>query len=110
MAASSNRAKPAPRRSGALITADLALEQGRDLFVVPGNADSPNSAGSNALLRDCARAVTTGTDILSEYEGLYPNAVRPVKEIFTPPEKPASFQTRQRAAFRRPAVFILYIG
>ena len=79
----------APRRSGALITADLALEQGRDLFVVPGNADSPNSAGSNALLRDCARAVTTGTDILSEYEGLYPNAVRPVKEIFTPQEKPA---------------------
>ena len=79
----------APRRSGALITADLALEQGRDLFVVPGNADSPNSAGSNALLRDCARAVTTGTDILSEYEGLYPNAVQPVKEIFTPQEKPA---------------------
>ena len=79
----------APRRSGALITANLALEQGRDLFAVPGNADSPNSAGCNALLRDCARAASTGMEILSEYEGLYPNAVKPVTEIFTPPEKPA---------------------
>lgn len=79
----------APRRSGALITANLALEQGRDLFAVPGNADSPNSAGCNALIRDCARAVSSGMDILSEYEGLYPGAVKPVKEIFTPPEKPS---------------------
>jgi len=74
----------APRRSGALITADLALEQGRDLFVVPGNADSAASAGSNALLRDCARAVTCGMDILSEYAGLYPNAIKPDSRVFVP--------------------------
>ena len=61
----------APEKSGALITANLALEQGRDLFVVPGNADSPASAGSNALLRECGRAVSSGWDILSEYDGQY---------------------------------------
>ena len=61
----------APERSGALITAARALEQGRDLFVVPGNADSPNCVGSNALMRDCAKPVTDGKDVLIEYERLY---------------------------------------
>ena len=61
----------APERSGALITASRALEQGRDLFVVPGNADSPNCAGSNALMRDCAKPVTGAVDVLCEYERLY---------------------------------------
>lgn len=61
----------APERSGALITAARALEQGRDLFVVPGNADSPNCVGSNALMRDCAKPVTGGKDVLEEYERLY---------------------------------------
>ena len=74
----------APKRSGALITADLALEQGRDPFVVPGNADSAASMGSNALLKDCAKAVTCGMDILAEYGGLYPDAVKPEARIFTP--------------------------
>ena len=61
----------APEKSGALITASRALEQGRDLFVVPGNADSPSCAGSNALMRDCAKPVTGGADVLCEYERLY---------------------------------------
>lgn len=61
----------APLKSGALITANDALEQGRDLFVVPGNADNPNCAGSNNLLREGAKAVMTGADILEEYSGLF---------------------------------------
>jgi len=65
----------APRRSGALITADLALEQGRDLFAVPGNADNPGCAGTNALIRDCAKAVMSAGDILVEYEKLFPALV-----------------------------------
>ena len=68
--------------------ADLALEQGRDLFAVPGNVDSPNSVGTNGLIRDCARAVTCGMDILSEYEGLYPYAVRPEALVFPAPDLP----------------------
>ena len=92
----------APRRSGALITADLALEQGRDLFVVPGNVDSPASAGSNALLRDCARAVSSGMDILSEYEGLYPDVIRTGAKIFTAPEKPAKGQEAPKTEIDNP--------
>lgn len=61
----------APAKSGALITAELALEQGRDVFAVPGNVDNPNCAGSNALLREGARFVRSGSDILEEYSGLY---------------------------------------
>ena len=66
----------APTKSGALITAHQAAEQGRDVFVVPGNIDVPSCAGSNALLRDGAIAVANGWDIVSEYEALYPDVVR----------------------------------
>ncbi|MBQ3275985.1 MAG: DNA-processing protein DprA [Oscillospiraceae bacterium] len=76
----------APRRSGALITANLSLDQGRDLFAVPGNADSETSFGTNALLQDCAKAVTCGMDILCEYAGLFPGRIREKTVEFAPPE------------------------
>jgi DNA processing protein len=66
----------APNKSGALITADYALEYGRDVFAVPGNADSPKSQGSNALIKDGAKAVTYGWDICCEYAGLFPDKLR----------------------------------
>lgn len=66
----------APAISGALITARQAAEQGRDVFVVPGNIDVPTCAGSNALLRDGAIAVSNGWDVVSEYQSLYPNRIR----------------------------------
>lgn len=66
----------APEKSGALITARLAAEQGRDVFVVPGNIDQPGFVGSNRLLRDGAIMVSSGWDILSEYEALYPDKIR----------------------------------
>ena len=62
----------APEKSGALITARQAAEQGRDVFVVPGNIDVPTFVGSNALLRDGAIAVSSGWDVVSEYRHLYP--------------------------------------
>ena len=79
----------APTRSGALITADLALEQGKELFVVPGNVDSPNCEGSNALLRDCAKAVSGGWDVLCEFESLFPHRIRPQegRTAHLPPER-----------------------
>ena len=70
----------APKKSGSLITAELALEQGRDVFVIPGNIDSPNSAGSNALLREGASAVSTGWDMVGEYEELFPGKLRPSEQ------------------------------
>ena len=65
----------APEKSGALITARQAADQGRDVFVVPGNIDVPTFVGSNRLLRDGAIAVSHGWDILSEYEGLFPGKI-----------------------------------
>ena len=62
----------APEKSGSLLTARYALDQGRDVFVVPGNVDDPRCAGSNRLLRSGAIAVSCGEDVLAEYEGMYP--------------------------------------
>ena len=54
----------ARERSGALITADLALEEGRDVFAVPGEITSALSAGANALLRLGATPLTSSADVL----------------------------------------------
>jgi DNA processing protein len=56
----------APARSGALITASFAADQGREVFVIPGNVYSPASEGANALLRDGARLVRHGGDVLED--------------------------------------------
>ncbi len=56
----------APERSGALITVSFAADQGREVFVVPGDVRSLMSAGCNALLRDGARAVRSAEDILED--------------------------------------------
>ena len=53
-------------RSGALITARHAMEQGREVFAVPGQVDSPNSSGPHRLIRDGAKLATCVDDILEE--------------------------------------------
>jgi DNA processing protein len=73
----------APEISGALITARQAADQGRDVFVVPGNIDVPTCQGSNALLRDGAIMVTSGWDVMSEYQLLFPDKVRKFNEKLT---------------------------
>ena len=65
----------APEDSGALITARQAAEQGRDVFVVPGNIDMPSFAGSNALLREGAIMAGSGWDVVGEYQAQYPDKV-----------------------------------
>lgn len=80
----------APEKSGALITARQAADQGRDVFVVPGNIDVDSCRGSNALLRDGAIAVSSGWDVLSEYEAQFPEKIRknttPAKQTAYPDE------------------------
>lgn len=71
----------AAERSGSLITAHDALDQGRDVFAVPGPADAPMSGGTNGLIsRGEAKLVRSAWDILSEYAGQYPQ-----KLTFPPP-------------------------
>lgn len=66
----------AEEHSGTLITMRLALDQGRDAFAVPGNADAPMSRGTNLLIqRGEAKLVLSGWDILCEYEQLLPGRV-----------------------------------
>ena len=86
-----------PKRSGSLITARRALEQGRDVFAVPGSISNHLSSGTNQLIKDGAALVTKGWDVISEYAHLRPDkavykkdeldiridSVRPIRE----PEK-----------------------
>ena len=67
----------APAKSGALLFANEAMSQGREIFAVPGNADSPNSVGTNDLLMDGAIPATGGWDILCGFERRYPGLADP---------------------------------
>ncbi|MCC8120429.1 MAG: DNA-processing protein DprA [Oscillospiraceae bacterium] len=63
----------AGEKSGAAITVDLALEQNRDTFALPGPADAPMSVGTNRMIRmGWARLITGAADILEEYQGRRP--------------------------------------
>ena len=57
----------AKKRSGSLITCERAMEEGRDIYSVPGNVLDGNFAGNNYLIKEGAKLVTEGLDILSEY-------------------------------------------
>lgn len=54
----------AKEKSGTLITVDFALEQGRDVYVVPGNINSVNSVGTNDLIKQGAKLVSRYEDII----------------------------------------------
>ena len=86
----------APQKSGTRLFVQEAVEQNRDIFAVPGNADSDLSAGTLELLKSGAKPVASGWDVLSEYASVYPGLSRhdptdtePDPEPENPPEKPS---------------------
>ncbi len=98
----------APEKSGALITANLALEQGRDVYVVPGNVDQPSFAGSYRLLKDGAAPVHSGGELSEEYAHRFSGSVRQVatmnltSEAVIPagPRLPKPVQIREKPAVK----------
>ena len=92
----------APKISGALITARQALDQGRDVFVVPGNIDVPTCEGSNELLRQGGILARTGWDVMGEYQALYPDKVVQFDRAGMQSAYPDEVQRAQAPAEERP--------
>lgn len=67
----------AGERSGSLITAGYAAEQGRDVFAIPGDITGSTYSGANKLIRDGAKPVFSAYDIFSEYSLRFPGVISP---------------------------------
>lgn len=76
----------AGKKSGALITANHALEQGRDVFVIPGSPTAEQYVGSNALLRDGAKPLLDVSDVLNEYIPRFPDKID-IEKAYEKPQK-----------------------
>lgn len=86
-------------KSGSLITAGCAIEQGKDLFAIPGSVFDSAHVGCNKLIMNGAKAITCAADVLAPYAAIYPELVDTSKIRVTKPvlerpkeEKPAKIK------------------
>ena len=100
----------APKESGAMITARLALDEGRDVFTIPVNLGVESAAGNLSLLKSGAILVESSYDVLKEYAGRYPGldtAYEPAppqaEQKQEPPAAPAPGKRRSRRPSKRSA-------
>jgi DNA processing protein len=92
----------AAERSGSLITARLAAEQGREVFAVPGSPADPRAGGTNRLIKDGATLVTSAADVIQNLRPMLglssPSAMREAEVAITALPAPASDDLRERIA------------
>ena len=65
----------APEKSGTRLFVNDAIDQGKDIFAIPGNVDAENAAGTLALLKEGAKLVTCGAEVMEEYLLRYPDCI-----------------------------------
>ena len=81
--------------SGALITANQAADQGRNVYAIPGQIDKPTSAGSNRLIQQGAKLVMSSADILDDLEMLLPEK----PQLQSSPARTVQFSENERAVY-----------
>lgn len=77
----------APEKSGTRLFCNEANDQGKEIFALPGNADSENSAGTLALIKEGAKLVTRGYEVMEEFKALYPDRIKLVTAQNMPEEE-----------------------
>ena len=89
----------AAERSGSLITAELALSEGRDVFAVPGSIYSDTSRGCNNLIRQGAKLTASADDILDEYAWTKKEKPREKQTSLFEDEAPEGLSEEERAVY-----------
>ena len=77
----------APQRSGTRLFVSEAAEQGKEIFALPGNAADENCAGTNAILKEGAKLVTAGGEVMEEFVTLFPQKITIQSKIELPPDE-----------------------